>query len=304
MCKRGLRESTDTVSVRTPWPAPQHFLALRRALEVHRGEEVKTLGDGLMAVFESATDAVGCAVMMQRTAGHLIPRNAAHSLALRIGLSCGEASCAAGDYFGLPVIEASRLCAACGGGQILAGYIVGLLVAAQGSFRMESFGEIALKGLPAPVRTWRVDWDRDEDLPLRVALAEDSVLLREGIASVLEAEGIEVVLQTSDAETLLQALPAARPHVVVIDVRMPPTHTSEGLFAAERIRAEHPGIGVLVLSASLHVSAARRLLAGASEGVGYMLKERVGDVGDLLAAIRTVAGGGSAIDDDIAGKLT
>lgn len=150
---------------------------------------------------------------------------------------------------------------------------------------------------------WTVDSGSGGDAALRVALAEDSVLLRQGVVSVLEAEGIDVVLEASDADTLLAGLPAARPHVVVLDVRMPPTHTDEGLVAAERIRAEHADIGVLVLSASVHPGAAKRLLDGATDGVGYMLKERVADLKELTAAIRTIASSGSAIDPEVVSRL-
>jgi DNA-binding NarL/FixJ family response regulator len=120
---------------------------------------------------------------------------------------------------------------------------------------------------------------------------------------VLEAEGIDVVLQASDAESLLRDLVETRPHVVIVDVRMPPTHTTEGLDAAKRIRDEHPDIGVLVLSASVEPGAARRLLASATDGVGYLLKERVADISQLTTAIRTVARGGLAIDPAVVDQL-
>jgi DNA-binding NarL/FixJ family response regulator len=111
------------------------------------------------------------------------------------------------------------------------------------------------------------------------------------------------VLQAGDAEAMLDQLPAAGAHVAVLDVRMPPTHTTEGLEAAARIRAEHPDVGVLVLSAEVHAGAARRLLDGGTEGIGYLLKERVGDVAELAAAVRTVASGGSAIDPAVVDQL-
>jgi DNA-binding NarL/FixJ family response regulator len=155
----------------------------------------------------------------------------------------------------------------------------------------------------APTLAWTVDWDPDEDFALRVALADDSVLLREGVASVLESAGIDVVLQASDAGTVLRALASVRPHVVVLDVRMPPTHTTEGLEAAERIRSEHPDIGILLLSASVDPGAARRLLHNATDGVGYLLKDRVADFDELTGAIRAVASGGSAIDPEVLARL-
>ena len=178
-----------------------------------------------------------------------------------------------------------------------------MLIGGGGLHRLEPARTLTLKGLAAPVTVCEVDWDEQEDEALRVALAEDSVLLRQGVARVLESEGMNVVLQTADADSLLAELRAARPHVVVMDVRMPPTHTTEGLDAAARIRIEHPEIGVLVLSASVHPGAAQQLLRTATNGVGYMLKERVADISELTTAIRTVASGGSAIDPEVISRL-
>jgi class 3 adenylate cyclase/CheY-like chemotaxis protein len=273
-----------------------HFAGMRGAIAVHRGREVKTLGDGFMAVFDSTSDGLACAVTMQRTVVRDNRRHDDCALSLRVGVSAGETTVEDDDYFGVPVIEASRLCAEAGPGQVLASDVVRILVGSGSLHRLAPVGELALKGLPAPMPAWEVDWDSEADTALRVALADDSVLLREGIASVLEMQGLDVVLQASDAETLMEGLAAARPHVVVIDVRMPPTHTTEGLDAAQRIRSEHPEMAVLVLSQSIEPGAAKRLLSEATEGIGYLLKERVGDIAELTAAIRTVASGGSAID--------
>jgi class 3 adenylate cyclase/CheY-like chemotaxis protein len=280
-----------------------HFASLRDALSVHRGTEIKTLGDGMMAAFDSVNDGLACAVTMQRAVARHNRREQALDLAMRVGLSAGETTCSEDDYFGPPVIEASRLCAAAGGGCIYVSDVVRVLAGAGGMHRLRPVGELDLKGLPNPTVAWEVDWDAEEEFALRVALADDSVLLRQGVASVLQAAGIDVVAQASDAETILRALVAARPHVVVLDVRMPPTHTTEGLDAAERIRAEYPDIGVLVLSASVDPGAARRLLENATDGVGYLLKDRVADIDELTAAIRAVASGGSAIDPEVLARL-
>jgi class 3 adenylate cyclase/ActR/RegA family two-component response regulator len=279
-----------------------HFAALRDCLAVHRGIEVKTLGDGLMAVFESVSDGVACAITMQRAVTRHNRRREASCLAMRVGLSAGDVTCVEHDYFGPPVVEASRLCAEAGSRAIYVSDIIRVLAGA-GLYRLRPVGELRLKGLPSPVVAWEVDWDPEEEFALRVALADDSVLLREGVASVLEAAGIDVVAQASDAETILRALVAARPHVVILDVRMPPTHTTEGLQAAERIRSEHPDIGVLVLSASVDPSAARRLLQNATDGVGYLLKDRVANIAELTGAIRTIASGGSVIDPEVLARL-
>src|SRR4051794_30659875 len=172
-----------------------HFADMRSALAVHRGREVKNLGDGFMAAFDSAADALGCAVTMQRSVARQNRRHPEWPLSIRIGVSAGEATYEDGDYFGVPVIEASRLCGVAGAGQILSAEVVRILVGDSGMHRLTPVGAIALKGLPRPVSTWEVDWDAEADSTLRVALADDSVLLREGIAQVLEADGIEVVLQ-------------------------------------------------------------------------------------------------------------
>jgi CheY-like chemotaxis protein len=295
--------STELLPALGPEAAEQlrhlHFADMRGALAVHRGREVKTLGDGFMAVFDSATDALSCAVTMQRAT-----RRHGGPLRIRVGVSVGEAVEEDNDFFGVPVIEASRLCAAAEGDQILVADIVRLLAGGSGLHRFELLAPMVLKGLPEPVPVCEVGWDADDAPALRVAIADDSALLRQGIAQALESEGMDIVLQASDAGELLERLAATRPHVVVVDVRMPPTHTTEGLDAAERIRAEHPDIAVLVLSADTQAAAARRLLSATTGGVGYLLKDRVGAIAELAAAIRTVASGGSAIDPEVVALLT
>jgi class 3 adenylate cyclase/CheY-like chemotaxis protein len=281
----------------------RHFSSIRGALAVHRGSEVKTLGDGFMAIFESAGDALGCAVTMQRAVTRDNDHREDGGFGMRVGLSAGEVTQDGDDFFGMPVVEASRLCGAAEGGQVLISDVVRLLVGWGGMHQIEPLAPIELKGIPQPLSICQVNWDAEGDSALRVAIAEDAVLLREGIARVLESEGIEVVLQTDNADALLAGLAATRPHVALMDVRMPPTHTTEGLLAAARIRAEHPEIGVLVLSAEVQPRAARRLLDDGTDGVGYLLKERVGDVAELTAAIRTVASGGSAIDPAVVARL-
>jgi class 3 adenylate cyclase/ActR/RegA family two-component response regulator len=281
----------------------RHFTAIRGALAVHRGNEVKTLGDGFMASFDSSGDALACAVTMQRAVTRENEIRGDGDLGMRIGVSAGEVTEEEGDYFGMPVVQASRLCDEAGPGQILASDVIRLLVGDGGIHRLRPIGNLVLKGVPEPVPACELDWEPDEQFALRVALAEDSALLRQGIAQVLEAEGFEVVLQAEDAGQLIEGLPAARPHVVVVDVRMPPTHTTEGLDAAEKIRSEYPETGVLVLSATVEAEAARRLLNGGTEGVGYMLKDRVSDIAELGAAIRTLASGGSVIDPNVIQRL-
>ncbi|BDH08441.1 MULTISPECIES: response regulator transcription factor [Streptomyces] len=143
---------------------------------------------------------------------------------------------------------------------------------------------------------------------MRVVIAEDSVLLREGLTRLLTDLGHEVVAGVADAEALLATIAelAGRdelPDVVVADVRMPPTHTDEGVRAAVELRGRHPELGVLVLSQYVEERYATELLAGSSRGVGYLLKDRVADVREFVAAVERVASGGTALDPEVVAQL-
>lgn len=138
---------------------------------------------------------------------------------------------------------------------------------------------------------------------MRVVIAEDSVLLRAGLAKLLAAAGIEVVATVSDATELLVAVPQYEPDLVIADVRMPPTHTDEGIRAALVIRHQWPDVAVLVLSQYVEERYAADLLAANTSSVGYLLKDRVADVGDFVAALRRVAGGGTALDPEVVAQL-
>jgi len=137
---------------------------------------------------------------------------------------------------------------------------------------------------------------------VRVILADDAALVREGIARVLVDQGFDVVAQLPDATGLVAAVEAHRPDVVVLDIRMPPTHTVEGLAAALDLRARHPEVGVLVLSQHIETRYAVELV-GSGRGVGYLLKERVGDIASFADTVRQVAGGGSAVDPEVVERL-
>jgi DNA-binding NarL/FixJ family response regulator len=138
---------------------------------------------------------------------------------------------------------------------------------------------------------------------VRVVVADDVMLTREGIVRLLEDAGIEVVAQAEEADGLLRHVRLARPDAAIVDIRMPPTHTDEGLVAAQRIRAEHPEVGVLVLSQYVEPSYAMRLLEEHPERVGYLLKERVFDVAILVDALRRIADGESVVDPTIVSRL-
>jgi DNA-binding NarL/FixJ family response regulator len=138
---------------------------------------------------------------------------------------------------------------------------------------------------------------------VRVALAEDSVLLRHGLARLLADEGFDVIAQCEDAEQLMRKLSAHAVDVVILDIRLPPTHTDEGLRAALEIRETYPDTAVLVLSQYVELGLAMKLLADSAEGTGYLLKDRISDVKEFVAAVKRVAGGGSAIDPIIVSTL-
>ena len=138
---------------------------------------------------------------------------------------------------------------------------------------------------------------------MRIVIAEDSVLLREGLVRLLSDAGMEVVQACSDAEQLLRAVAAHQPDLALVDVRMPPTFTDEGVRAALVIRQEHPDTAVLVLSQYVEENYATDLVAGRPTGVGYILKDRVADVADFVEAVRRVAGGGTALDPELVLQL-
>jgi DNA-binding NarL/FixJ family response regulator len=138
---------------------------------------------------------------------------------------------------------------------------------------------------------------------LRVVVADDSVLLREGIVRLLEEAEFEVVGQAGDGEDLLRKVRAHRPDVAIVDIRMPPTHTDEGLRAAMEIRGELPEVGVLVLSQFVEEQYAVDLLAESAEGVGYLLKDRVSDLERFTDAVRRVGEGGSALDPEVVAQM-
>jgi DNA-binding NarL/FixJ family response regulator len=140
-------------------------------------------------------------------------------------------------------------------------------------------------------------------MTVRAVLADDSALIRGGIARVLQDKGVEVMVEVEDATALLRAVGEHRPDLAIVDIRMPPSYTVEGIEAAITIRAQHPGTAVLLLSQYVETAAAMRLLAGGASGVGYLLKERVSDIDEFIAAVHTVVAGGTVMDSDLVTRM-
>lgn len=134
-------------------------------------------------------------------------------------------------------------------------------------------------------------------------LADDAVVIREGLARLLAEQGIEVAGQAGNAEELLRLVATDPPDVAVIDIRMPPSHTNEGLLAAQEIRSAYPEVGTIVLSQYVEVDYALKLVTGASDGVGYLLKDRIADTGEFVAALEQVAGGGTVVEPSLVSEL-
>jgi class 3 adenylate cyclase/CheY-like chemotaxis protein len=292
----------------------QHRQLIRRPALATGGREVDCRGDELFVAFEDAEAAARAAVDAQRALlEHEWPEGV--QVRVRMGMHTGEAIYADEDYLGVEVHRAARISFAGHGGQILLSADTAALLPEDLTVR--ELGEYWLRGLPEPQRIFQLDapglpgdfpalrFADDASLSpscattLRVVLADDSVLLREGIAALLETQGFEVVAQSDDAEDLLLKVEATRPDVVIADIRMPPGHADDGVRAAQEIRARHPGTGVLLLSQYAEAAYARDLLEGGEEGVGYLLKDRVADVEGFTDAVRRIAAGGLVLDPEI-----
>jgi class 3 adenylate cyclase/DNA-binding NarL/FixJ family response regulator len=316
-----------------------HQRLLRGAVADHAGDEVGIQGDAFFAVFQRARDALAAALAGQRAlAAYPWPDGA--EVRVRMGLHTGEPSIQAGQYIGLALHRAARICSAGHGGQILVSRATHAVLADDvvpdiefcdlGTHRLKDFdhperiyqvlapdlrGEfppLRTLGSAAPPAEFPLPSNEDKPArpaatvtsrPIRLVVAEDSVLLREGLYQLLERAGFAVVGSAGDAEQLIGQVDALLPDVVITDIKMPPTHTDEGLVAAERIRNSHSQVGVLVLSQYLDSRYALRLLEEYPERVGYLLKERVSDVAVLADAVRRIAEGECVIDPTIVSRL-
>jgi len=286
-----------------------HLRQLRDTVERHDGRIAKTLGDGVMALFDSAYGAVSAAIALQQDVEYAARRSNAPAPGMRIGCNVGEVieePDAGGiqDVFGAAVVLAHRTCAYADAGQILVTDLVRLLIGSRIGVDFVPIGPAALKGFAEPVPLHEVPWARLGDAPTcRIVVADDATLIRSGIVRLLADEGFDVAGEAGDAEELLALVDRVRPDLVITDIRMPPTQTDEGLRAAATIRAEHPDVAVLVLSQHVEARAAAGLLDDHAAGVGYLLKERVGQLDEFVAACRTVAAGGRVVDPMVADQL-
>ena len=282
----------------------------RRAVEDRGGRVIDCRGDELFCVLEQPDAAAAAALEVQRAfAAHAWPDD--ERVRVRIGLHTGEAVNAGDGYVGIDVHLASRICHAGHGGQVLASEETARTLGPLA----HDLGEYEFRGLPAPERIFQVVADgaptefaplrnvRKRDRALRAVIAEDSTLLREGLARLLAEAGIDVVGQARNADELLLKVRSYRPDVAIVDIRMPPTQTDEGIRAAKEIRAKHAETGVLVLSQHVAHTYAVELLSESAEGLGYLLKDRIADVDEFTAAVKRVAEGGSALDPLVVAEL-
>jgi DNA-binding NarL/FixJ family response regulator/class 3 adenylate cyclase len=297
----------------------QHRQLVRGAVEAAGGMEIDCRGDEMLLVFTDAGAAVVGAVDAQRAlAAHSWPDG--NDVRVRMGLHTGEPSVEGSTYVGLDVHRVARISDAGHGGQVLLSERTYELAGGEAI----DLGPQPFKGLPEPERIYQVVADDlPQDFPplrlgpdavgmleevsnpgaMRVVVAEDSVLLREGIARLLEDAGLEVVGQAGNADELMLKVRSYKPNVAIVDIRMPPTQTDEGLRAAKEIRDRHPETCVLVLSQYLEPAYALELLSESAEGVGYLLKDRVADVPEFVAAVKRVGEGGSALDPSVVSQL-
>jgi DNA-binding NarL/FixJ family response regulator/class 3 adenylate cyclase len=285
---------------------------LREAIGERGGLEVDATGDELFAVFADAPSAADTAVTVQRAMrDNTWPPGA--RVRIRIGLHTGTAEVNEEGYTGLDVVRASRIASAGHGGQIVLSDSARALV---GSLDTRDLGTHRLTGLPEPEHIHQLlaeGLPRDFDAlrgtvatlgeAMRIVIADDSVLLREGVVRLLEEAGFAVAAQSGTADDLMRHVAMHKPDVAIVDIRMPPTHTDEGLRAAKEIRERFPATGVLVLSQYVEADYAMELLSETAEGVGYLLKDRVSDLEQFAAAVRRVGEGGSALDPAVVNQL-
>ena len=276
---------------------------LRASVARHGGTLVKALGDGHLLAFPGARSALRCAIDVQRS----LPLDGAPGLRVRMGMHTGEPAVREDDLHGRTVVKAARIADLARGGEILVSSVVRELAEADEDLGEELWfepgREFELRGLRGRHMVMAAGWDPLARGALRVVIADDSALVRDGVAAVLRECGVHVAAIASDADSLYREVERHRPDVALVDIRMPPTNTNEGLVAAEHIGREFPDVAVLVLSQYLELAYALRLVEEREARRGYLLKDRVSEMGMLLDAIRRVAHGGTVVDPAIVEEL-
>jgi DNA-binding NarL/FixJ family response regulator/class 3 adenylate cyclase len=279
-----------------------------RTVRARNGTLVELRGDEALAVFDSARDALRGAVELQAVFEEEADADPSLPLVVGIGLDAGEAVETGEGFRGTALNVAARLSAVAAGGEVVASQSLVHLAGVVPGLAFDDLGPIELKGLHEPLMAARVHRTGSKagehsSAQLRIVLADDALLLREALASGLKAAGFAVVGQAGDVPELLRLVEARVPDVAIIDVRMPPTHTTEGLEAAQEIRRRRPGVAILVLSQYVETRYAIDLVRDDPAGVGYLLKDRVARLEDLSDAVRRVAAGGSVIDPAVVARL-
>ena len=284
---------------------------LRSGVADNAGTVIDAHGDEMFAAFPTLDAAVAAAVEAQRALiDHAWPDDC--SVRVRMGIHVGTPIVTDEGYTGIDVHRAARIGSAGHGRQIL----LSSTACSPTAFAVRDLGTHRLAGLPEPEHIHQLLADGlPRDFPplrntiamlgnaMTVVIAEDSVLLREGIVRLLGEAGFEVAAQSGTADDLLRHVALHKPAVAIVDIRMPPTHTDEGLVAARKIRESYPGTGVLVLSQYVEPAYAIGLLEDGAEGVGYLLKDRISDLEEFASAVRRVGDGGSALDPEVVGQL-
>jgi DNA-binding NarL/FixJ family response regulator len=273
---------------------PLDSAPLRSFAAAQGGTPEPTGAEGHLFSFPSASAAVRCAVVTQRAGSRW-----------RIGIHSGDVERLEGELRGRVVVKAARIAALAAGGRVLVSAVTCDVadLSDSGEVWFDDPEEHVLRGLPGRHAVAEVLWEDAERPPERVVIADDAALVRDGVAALLRESGLTVVATVSDADQLLDAVDRYRPDVALVDIRMPPTFTNEGLLAAERIRAAHPEVGVLVLSQHVEPAYAARLVEPGVPRSGYLLKDRISDARVLLDAVRRIARGGCVVDPDLTGAL-
>ena len=276
---------------------------LNASVAEHGGTLVKALGDGHLLAFPSARAALRCAIDVQRA----LPLDGAPGLRVRMGMHTGEPTVREDDLHGRTVVKAARIADLARGGEILVSSVVRELAEADEDLGeelwFEEAREVELRGLRGRHFIMAARWDPLARAALRVVIADDSALVRDGVAALLRECGVHVAAIAVDADSLYREVERHRPDVALVDIRMPPTGTNEGLVAAEHIGQKYPEVAVLVLSQYLELDYALRLVEAHEARRGYLLKDRVSEVEMLLDAMRRVAHGGTVVDPAIVEEL-